>query len=181
MDATTKIEVTNRNNGATGYDIPELRVSRQFAPGETKKITFEELEQLSYIPGGKYILSDLLKIDNEEVVKELLGKVEPEYTYNLEDIKRILTTGSLDELLDTLDFAPASVVEQIKEWAVKLPITDLNKMTAIKEKTSFDVQRAIEINNTKYDGDNEAPAVEGKHRRVATPESKPKVQRRVID
>ena len=44
--------VTNRNNGYTGYQIPDTGVSRNFAPGESKRISKEELMQLSYIEGG---------------------------------------------------------------------------------------------------------------------------------
>ena len=61
------VEVTNRNNGYTGYYIPDTNRKRNFAPGETKKIDLEELIQLSYIDGGEYLLKNYFIIDNEEV------------------------------------------------------------------------------------------------------------------
>ena len=43
----------------------------------------------------------------------------------------------------------------IKTKAVDLPLNDMAKREAIKEKLGFDVTRAIEIKNTKYDGESE--------------------------
>ena len=77
------INVTNRNNGTTGYMIPDLgNLYRRFEAGETKKITMEELRKLSYIPGGEAILREYLIIDNKEALDELLNGVEPEYFYS---------------------------------------------------------------------------------------------------
>ena len=39
--------VTNRSAGMVVYTIPEEGIRREFTPGETKKIPFEELEKLS--------------------------------------------------------------------------------------------------------------------------------------
>ena len=54
LDEKTIITVTNRNNGSTGYNIPEMNgLKRRFAPGESKKITMDELRKLSYQTGGE--------------------------------------------------------------------------------------------------------------------------------
>ena len=39
-----EIKLTNRDNGTVGYTIPDLNLHRTFSGGETKTITFEELE-----------------------------------------------------------------------------------------------------------------------------------------
>jgi hypothetical protein len=53
MDRSTLIKVLIRDNGAVIYSIPEMNgLRRVFQAGETKQVTFEELEKLSYIPGG---------------------------------------------------------------------------------------------------------------------------------
>jgi len=62
-----------------------------------------------------------------------------------------MQTGSLDEFLDCLDFAPDVVKDMIKDISVTLPLNDVAKRDAIKEKLNFDVARAIEIKNTKTD------------------------------
>ena len=58
-------------------------------------------------------------------------------------IRELLLRGSLDAFLDALDFAPLGVIDLIKSMAVSLPLTDLNKRKALKEKTGFDVDSAL--------------------------------------
>ena len=153
----TKIKVINKFNGTVGYDVPELGVHRNFYPKESKDISFDELEKLSFIPGGDDILKNYLEITDENVVMELFNeKSEPEYHYSEEDVKKLLTVGSLDQFLDCLDFAPDAIKDMIKDMAVELPLNDMAKRNAIQEKLGFDVTKAIEIKNTKYDGENEA-------------------------
>lgn len=148
------IKVVNKYNGTVGYDVQDLNVHRDFYPGESKDIRFEELERLSFTPGGAIILRDFLEIVNPEVAAYLLHEEpEPEYFYSKEDIEKLMKTGSLDQFLDCLDFAPESVKELIKDIAVEMPLNDVEKRQAILEKLNFDVSKAIEIKNTKNDGD----------------------------
>ena len=158
------LEVTNRDNGTVGYTIPDLGINRTFQAEETKKITMEELRKLSYLPGGEYILRNCLVIKDNDAIEELLGEVEPEYTYTEEDVKNLLLTGSLDELKDCLDFAPKGVVELVKKYAVELKINDIAKRKAIKDATGFNVDMAVYINEETSE---ERPE-EKKERRVRT-------------
>ena len=173
MEKDTLIKVTNRDTGRVGYSVPELNVNRQFAPKETKEITFEELRQLSYIPGGDVMLSQYLVVRNEEAVKELLNGVEPEYYYTEDEIKGIMINGSQDAFLDMLDFAPEGVLNLVKDLAVSLPLNDMAKREAILQSLGFNVTRAIEIQNTKYDGDNSTAEVENKPVRRTTAPAAP--------
>ena len=50
----------------------------------------------------------------------------------------------MDAFLDALDFAPIGVIDLIKSMAVSLPLTDYNKRQALKEKTGFDVDKALD-------------------------------------
>ena len=138
--------VTNRNNGYTGYKIPDTGVSRNFAPGESKRISKEELMQLSYIEGGEYLLKNYLIVNNDKTLEELNISVQPEYYYTEEEIKELLTTGSLDQLEDTLNFAPDGVIEIIKDMAVKTELPDTRKRKMISEKTGFNIDNAIRVN-----------------------------------
>ena len=152
----TKVKVINKFNGTVGYDVPEMGVHRNFYPKESKEISYEELEKLSFIPGGDVILKNYLEITDEDVVIALFNeKSEPEYHYSEEDVKKLLTVGSLDQFLDCLDFAPDVIKDMIKDMAVELPLNYMAKRNAIQEKLGFDVTKAIEIKNTKYDGENE--------------------------
>ena len=85
-------------------------------------------------------------------------KPEPEYHYSENDVRQLLTTGTLDQFLDCLDFAPDVIKDMIKDLAVELPLNDMAKRKAIQDKMGFDVTRAIEIKNTKYDGEVEEEA-----------------------
>ena len=138
--------VTNRNNGYTGYQITDAGVSRNFAPGESKRISKEELMQLSYIEGGEYLLKNYLIVNNDKTLEELNISVQPEYYYTEEEIKELLTTGSLDQLEDTLNFAPDGVIEIIKDMAVKTELPDTRKRKMISEKTGFNIDNAIRVN-----------------------------------
>ena len=157
INQDTKVKVINKFNGVVGYQVPELGVHRNFYPRESKEISFGELEKLSFLPGGESILKNYLEIVDEDVIMELFGtKPEPEYHYSEEDIKILLTTGTLDQFLDCLDFAPDVIIDIIKDMAVNLPLNDIAKRDAIKKKTGFDVTKAIEIKNTKYDGEQDS-------------------------
>lgn len=154
LEDKTIITVTNRNNGTTGYSIPEMNgLKRNFAPGESKKITMDELRKLSYQPGGDYLLKNYLIMFNKDAVEELIGGVEPEYYYTEQDIQNLLVKGSLDQLDDCLTFAPAGVVEMVKSIAVKIRLNDMNKRELIFEKTGFSPDNAIK--NNKYSEDEE--------------------------
>lgn len=147
LEKNTIIKVMNRDNGTVGYTIPDLNnLHRNFQPKEEKEVTMEELRKLSYLPGGETIIRDCLIIENEEALKELLCDVEPEYFYTEEDIKTLLTSGTIDQFMDCLDFAPAGVIDLVKDLAVKMEINDIRKRQAILEKTGFNVDKAIQIN-----------------------------------
>lgn len=163
LDNNQIVKVTNRNHGYTGYVIPELNnLNRNFAPGETKEISIDELRKLSWTPGGSALINNYLIIHNEEAINELVPNAEPEYLYDRDDVIRLLNHGSLDELKDALDFAPDGVVSLIKDVAVDIKVNDVSKREAIKEMTGFDVTGAIAINEATA----EEKKVETKTRRV---------------
>lgn len=146
IDKNREIKVTNRSAAVVGYMIPELgNLRRKFQHGESKNITFGELEKLSWMPGGAYLLKNSLVINDREVVEELLHGVEPEYYYDDFAVKQLLEYGTMDQLLDCLDFAPDGVLDLVKKWAVELPCNDVIKRQAIEEKLGFNINKAIEI------------------------------------
>lgn len=164
LDDKTMVKVTNRDNGHVGYLIPDLNnLRRDYAPGESKTVTFEEMKKLSYQPGGKKLINDFLLIDNEDAVAEILGNVEPEYYYTAEEVKKLLLEGSLDALKDCIDYSPEGVKDLIKKYAVELEINDIQKRDAIKKMMGFDVTKAIEINHETAEPETE----EEKARRIS--------------
>lgn len=143
MDKNTMYEVKNRSSSVLVYSIPDTRVRREFMPGETKKISFEELERLTYQSGGQALINNYLMIKNAEIVENLNVRPEPEYYLTEPQIVDLLTNGSLDQFLDCLDFAPAGVIELVKDLSIKLPLSDYQKRQALKEKIGFDIDAAL--------------------------------------
>lgn len=142
MTLKTICAIKNRSSSLVGYKIPEKNIRREFAPGEVKRITFEEIQLLSYQPGGLVLLIDFLQV-NPDVLSALGYTAEPEYYMNENQIKDLLLNGSIDEFLDCLDFAPSGVINLIKQFAVSLPLSDLQKRRALKRITGFDVDKAL--------------------------------------
>ena len=136
--------VKNRSASRVHYSVPELGIkSRDFAPGEVKNIKREELEGLSYIPGGINLIKNYLLITNPEAREEFVGKVEPEYNMTEKEVRELIINGSNDEWLDCLDFAPEGVIDLIKTLAIEIPLTDTVKMEEFKQKKGVDLARQI--------------------------------------
>ena len=135
--------VKNRSAGVAVYKIPELGIRRSFAPGEVKQISAEELEKLTYQPGGMAMLSGFLQIMEPAGIAQVGLNPQPEYHMSEQDIANLLKTGSLDEFLDCLDFAPPGVIDIVKKLSVSLPLNDIEKRRALKEKTGFDCDAAL--------------------------------------
>lgn len=147
--------VKNRSGSHIVYSIPEMGVRRSFAPGETKKLTYEELEKLTYQPGGTALLASYLQISDAQAVNNLNMRVEPEYYMDERQVAQLLATGSLDQFLDTLDFAPEGVIDLIKRYAISMPLMDLQKREALKKKTGLDVTKALENIQAEKEDDEE--------------------------
>ena len=140
---STMYNVKNRSAGVATYKIPELGVRRTFAPGEVKEISAEELETLTYRPGGMALLANFLQIMDVEAIAKVGLNPQPEYYMSEQDIIKLMQSGSIDEFLDCLDFAPPGVIDLIKKLSVSLPLSDIQKRNALKVKTGFDCDAAL--------------------------------------
>lgn len=142
MDKAKKMyNVKNRSAGSVSYVIGTHR--REFGAGETQRVSYEELERLTYIPGGKSLIENRFLITDVEILDDLSINTQPESFLDEEEIKNVMAKGSLDQFLDMLDFAPIGVIDLIKKFAVELPLNNLDKVTALKEKTGFDARLAL--------------------------------------
>ena len=142
MSKTTCL-VKNRGASHVSYRIPEDGIRRSFAPGETKEISYQELEKLTFQPGGMMILTNYLQIIEQEALNAFGIRTEPEYHMSETDVANLIKTGTLDAFLDALDFAPVSVIDLIKKLSVDIPLMDMEKRKALKAKTGFDVDAAL--------------------------------------
>lgn len=174
---TDLISVRNRNNGTTGYTLDGGNFHRDFSPRETKKVPFSELRELTYAPGGQFILDNYLVIEDAGVLDQLSMKVEPEYFYDEDKVRDILFNGSIDAFADFLDFAPAGALEIAKAMAVKEKIFDVRKRDMLSKKTGLNISNAIMVNEIMDEDTQEKEAP--KQRRVPVEESsKPEVKER---
>jgi hypothetical protein len=174
------VEVKNRDCGYVGYTIKDKGIWRNFAPGETKKISLEELEALQWTPGGEYTLKNLLMVNDKDALSVLNIETEPEYFYTEAEVRELLTTGTLDQLKDCLDFAPEGVIEIIKKMAVEMELSDTRKRAAITEKTGFSIDNAINVNAILNTEENTEVVENTKGQRRAAPlVEEPTKQRRV--
>ena len=178
INKDTMYNVKNRSSSVVVYRIPESNLRREFAPGETKRVPFGELEKLTYQEGGRELLENFLQILEEEVTSNLNVNREVEYNMNEQQIAALLQTGSLDAFLDALDFAPIGVIDLIKTMAVQLPLTDMAKRKALKEKTGFDVDKAL-VHIEEEKNEEKAPAAPASNGRRVQPAAAQTTGRRV--
>lgn len=189
INISKKVKIKNRSNGVVGYNIAEVGdrrdIRRIFQPNEEKEISLDELEALSYTPGGTELILEYLQVSQEGLNAAGIP-AEPEYFYSDNEIKELLSpTTDINKFLDALDFAPTGVIDMIKYYAVHLPCNDNAKREAIKNATGFDVTKAI-ANDFEAHKQDEVPPLEIKKRRSAEPlkvaaqentDNEPKVRR----
>ena len=175
MDANTFCIVKNRSSSKVGYVVPEDGVRREFAPGETKKISYGELEKLSFQPGGVALMTHFLQVrtfqpeeaKTSEIVSELGIHTEPEYYMDEAKIKEVMVSGSVDAFKDMMDFAPVGVIDLIKKYAVELPLESTPKIEYLKEKTGFDLVKALANIKAEQEEEGEKINTAKQGRRVA--------------
>ena len=175
---STMYKVKNRSAGVACYKIPDLGIRRSFAPGEVKQISAEELEKLTYRPGGMAILSNFLQIMDAEAIQKVGLNPQPEYHMSEQDIIELMKNGSIDAFLDCLDFAPPGVIDLIKKLSVSLPMTDFQKINALKAKTGFDCAAALKhVMEEKEDEGQDTILKTSGERRVKQEEAVPEGRR----
>ena len=150
---STMYRVKNRGASTVVYKIADKGIRREFKPGQIIPISSEELEELTFQPGGTMILSQFLQILDLEGIQAAGIRPEPEYHMSEADVAKLITSGSLDAFLDALDFAPIGVIDLIKKLSISIPMVDIPKRKALKEKTGFDVEAALKHNEESKEDD----------------------------
>ena len=89
------VTVTNRDNGGVTCLLSNNKAI-SFNAGETKRVPLDDFIELKSTDGGAKILRDYLVINDKEALGILGLDPEPEYYYSKEDIKKLLSEGSLD-------------------------------------------------------------------------------------
>ena len=165
--------VKNRGASTVVYKIPEEGIRREFRPGQTLQISSEELEKLTYQPGGTLILSQFLQILDLEGIQKANIKTEPEYHMSEAEVAALIKSGSLDAFLDALDFAPIGVIDLIKKLSIDIPMVDIQKRKALKEKTGFDVEAALKHQEEDREDEQKTILKQSNGERRVQPEAAP--------
>ena len=150
MDVTRKVKVWNRNSANSVYYIDEMRMLREFAPagkhGDVLLIPISELQALSYVQGGHTMLTEHLLIKEQEVCEFLGIPVEPEYYYGVEEVKTLLSEGTIEQLMDCLEFAPAGVKDLLVKYAVDDKVDSYEKRELISKAMGVNITARIKNN-----------------------------------
>lgn len=170
---STMYRVKNRGASTVVYKIADKGIRREFKPGQIMSISSEELEELTFQPGGTLILSQFLQILDLEGIQAAHIKTEPEYYMSEADVAKLITSGSLDAFLDTLDFAPIGVIDLIKKLSISIPMVDIQKRKALKEKTGFDVEAALKHNEEDKEDDQKTILKQSNGERRVKPDAEP--------
>lgn len=145
MNKEKMYKIKNRSASMVIYRIPEDGIRREFRPGEIKEISYGELVKLTYQEGGRELMSDFLQLVDDELIQNFNIQAEPEYYMSEQQVIELIKTGSMAAFLDCLDYAPTGIIDLIKRFAVSIPMTNTQKIAALKEKTGFDAAKAIAL------------------------------------
>lgn len=167
VDDSVIVPVTNMVSHTVALQLSN-GLFRRFAPNATMNIAAGELRQASYNHGNLIIFQNFLRVGNKDLAEEFgIDSDEViEYNWSTNDIIKCLQEGSLEELLDALDFAPEGIVQEIVDKAVELEISDERKRKAIKDKTGADISVMIS-NSHVYDNQDENTDNKPTQRRAA--------------
>lgn len=142
-----KVMVINRASCSISYNLPELMASRVFrsfgTPGDRMEIADSELKALSYTAGGRILLDSYLMIDDADVTEDLGITTEPEYFYTEDELVALLKKGTMDQLLDCLQFAPEGVLDLLKKVAVDIRLDSTEKRKVIGEHLKVNLDAMI--------------------------------------
>ena len=188
MDATRKVKVWNRNSANSVYYIDEMRMLREFAPagkhGDVLLIPISELQALSYVQGGHTMLTEHLLIKEQEVCEFLGIPVEPEYYYGVEEVKTLLSEGTIEQLMDCLEFAPAGVKDLLVKYAVDDKVDSYEKRELISKAMGVNITARIknnELSETEPGGEEDRTSNSERRATPIKPKEEPSSKYNVVN
>lgn len=181
LDGNTEIMVDNMCGHRIGIFLQSSNQRRYFEPNVLMPMKVSEIRELNWQSGGNYMLLNQLRINNKDLAFEIgVPQDMKEYWWKEEDIRKALTTDPIEVLLDALDFGPEGIIEQLKNQAIQLEISDNRRIKAIQERTGADISAIIE-NNHAYDSNDDTNVKEKVTKRRVNAQGVTTRQRRVQD
>lgn len=144
-----KIRVYNRSNSTVFYKDEDTNRTRTWEPSTIgkesyKDLDFEEIERVVNTRGGKILFEEYLLIKDKKVCEELDLTCPKEYFYDVDEVKRILESGTDFEVVDMIENGPEGIKDIIKQVAIEMKLDSSRKRKIIKDRLGFDVNFAIE-------------------------------------
>jgi hypothetical protein len=109
------------------------------------------------------LLANHLQIRDVKVRTALQLPVEPEYFYTDEDARKLVNTGTEEEILDAIEFGPRSLVAAIRYYAI-LDVDSLEKIKFFNTLFRMNIQQIRD--NLREEGEDPTLTDSGSKRRV---------------
>lgn len=123
-----------------------LRIT--FQKNQVRKMKAGDIRELNFEPGIHVLFTEYLSVGDPELAAEIGVSeqvLEYEYQWTINDVKNLLTEGSLEELEDVLNCAPQGIVDTIVDQAVEMRLNDVAKRDLIKQYTGQDITKKLEV------------------------------------
>lgn len=147
MDMNKKIMVKSHSNATVVFHLPDLGFTRTFEKkGAVKPIPFDVLAQSMYDNGAEAMFKlGILTIEDKEARIEL-GLEEEVFMIDDAQKKRLLTIAPLHDLKETCKKMNEQQLLDLVYFAIDNELGNFDKASFLKEITSIDIIKAIELN-----------------------------------
>ena len=147
MDMNKKIMVKSHSNATVVFHLPDLGFTRTFEKkGAVKPVPFDVLAQSMYDNGAEAMFKlGILTIEDKEARIEL-GLEEEVFMIDDAQKKRLLTIAPLHDLKETCKKMNEQQLLDLVYFAIDNELGNFDKASFLKEITSIDIIKAIELN-----------------------------------
>ena len=147
------VVVTSMVNGVVSINLPELNFKTEWPKKGTKRnVDIEKLKQALYQQGVESLFKEgILYIDNMDQKIELgleePGTKEPTNMKVIDDKmkERLLKLMPLRDFKEALKQYPIDQIHELVAYAIENEIIDMDKDEVLRQYTSTDVIRAIQL------------------------------------
>lgn len=151
MEKDFKATVRNTTKHGITVLLPDLKFSRTWPAQSVFKISMEILHEAAYDTGfKKFIDQGLLFIEEKEARVELgleeEGEDSPIKILNHSQILKLLRVDTAEQLKETLQTLSHEQRVIVADTMIEEKILDFNKAAIVKEFTSIDPIKAIQLN-----------------------------------
>lgn len=136
-----KVEVWNNSMGRVSFILDEKKYLWDKSGGK-KIVALEVLKELVNITGGYTLLNEELLIKDTSIREELGLPVSQGQMLDGKGITELLSKSS-GEIEAVLSDSNSAVLEKVAAEAIKLKISDLDKMDVIEKYSGVDVLTAV--------------------------------------